>query len=174
MICDANLRLHGTNAWPNAGGAVSLTAGTAIFSTNAVNLDNLIPATGSSGSTSQMRDIGEGDDLYAVLTVATQVSQATGGTFICDIVATSALDGSGTVAVLGNITVPWVTSNTNLAPGAVFVARINPQLASLGTQYLQGRFNATSNNITAGTVYLDIVTDIYDSKKFYAGGFKVT
>lgn len=174
MITDALLRLSGTSANPNVPQTLAtITVGTAVMSTYYVDLNG--PTNVSGGTTSaQNRDIGEGEDLYAVLTVETQFTQATAGTFVVDIIVSDDTAGTSNATVIGNITVPWITSNTNLAPGQVYVARINPQIGTVGQRYLSARYNATGNNITAGKVYLDIVTDIYDSKKFYGGGFKVS
>ncbi len=85
--------------------------------------------------------------------------------------STSETDGSGTITVIGTGVIPFASATA----GAQFAVRINPTLGSTGARYIGVRY---TNNATAwtgtGTIFADIVTDIADSKKFYASGFKVS
>ena len=51
----------------------------------------------------------------------------------------------------------------------------DPRLGALGTtyRYLIVRYTVATGPMTAGTIFADIVTDIYDSTKFYGAGFKI-
>ena len=174
MITDALLRLSGTQgppAVPQDLGAMATGAFT--YSTYYLDLQGSTNASGGT-TTSQIRDIGEGEDLYAFVTVETSIAQATGGTVVFECIVSDAFAGTGNPLVIGSVVVPWVTGNPNLVAGSTFAIRINPQLGTVGQRYLQMRYSATTTGTTAGKVFADITTDIYDSKKFYASGFKVS
>lgn len=168
-MTDALARLSGTSigtapTWVPAGQAITTTA----FSTYA--FDTQSPTNVSGGTTtSQIRDLGEGDDLYCLLTVGAAL---TGGTSVTATVELSDdLSGTNTVVIgtFGTI----VTAS--LTAGAYFACRINPRLGALGTTYRYILVKYTvSGTYTAGTVFADLVSDIYDSKKFYGAGFTVT
>ena len=110
------------------------------------------------------RDIGEGTNLYMVVTVITAF---TGGTSIDFIVKGSTdatiVTGDTTLGSTGAIALASLTA------GAQFVVRINPLIGSLGLRYI-GAFYDVTGTMTAGTVTTDIVTDIQDGKKYYASG----
>ena len=114
------------------------------------------------------RDMGEGQDLYANFAVTTALSGGTSVKFEV-IGATNAALTSG-VVVLGSSDAVLTAS---LVAGYNTAVRINPVIASKGTQYLGVRYTV-SGTYTAGNVTADIVTDIQDGKKFYASGFSVT
>lgn len=174
MITDALLRLSGTQgppAVPQDLGA--MTFGTLYYSTYYLDLQGSTNASGGT-TTAQIRDLGEGEELYAFVTVETTIAQATGGTVVFECIVSDATAGTGNVLVIGSVVVPWVTGNPNLVAGSTFAIRINPQMATVGQRYLQMRYSCTTTATTAGKVFADIVTDIYDSKKFYASGFKVS
>jgi len=173
MIADFNNRLTGPSDTPQT---LTFTAATTYFSDRAIDLRS--PTNTSGGTTTtQMRDLGEGEDLYAVLTVSTATAAGNGVTI--DIIASQNLDASsGTNVVVGTFgTLTTTASSGDLGvAGRHFVCRINPRLRELGTtvRYLQARFtNGATTALTAGAVFVDIVTDIYDSTKFYGSGFKV-
>ena len=113
------------------------------------------------------RDIGEGTDLYMVVTVITAFA---GGTSIDFIVkgSTDATIVTGDTTLGSSGAIPLAS----LTAGAQFAVRINPQIGSLGLRYL-GAFYDVTGTMSAGTVTTDIVTDIQDGKKFYASGFTV-
>lgn len=113
------------------------------------------------------RDIGQGTDLYMVVTVITAFA---GGTSIDFIVkgSTDATIVTGDTTLGSSGAIPLAS----LTAGAQFAVRINPVIGSLGLRYL-GAFYDVTGTMTAGTVTTDIVTDIQDGKKFYASGFTV-
>jgi hypothetical protein len=117
---------------------------------------------------SQARDIGEGTDLYMVVTVITAFA---GGTSIEFIVKGSTdatiVTGDTTLGTSGAIGL------SSLSAGAQFFVRINPQFASTGLRYI-GAFYDVTGTMSAGTVTTDIVLNISDPKKYYSSGFLVT
>lgn len=168
MISDSNLRLSGTST---AGQSHTITASAVFYSTNVVDLAASTNVSGGT-TTSQNRDIGEGEDLYVVFTIGTLATGSAGAVTTAEItISTTSTDGGGTITVLGTVNIPY----TGSVAGQQFVARINPQLGSVGARYLGVRY---TNNATAWTgsptIFADVVTDIADSKKFYGSGFTVT
>jgi hypothetical protein len=176
MINDQLTRLSGTLvAGVDTPQTLTLTATTVYYSENALDLRNPTNVSGGT-TTTQMRDIGEGEDLFAVLTVATNTTLGNGVTI--DVIMSDDLAATNAIVVgtFGVLTTTAVTGDLGVA-GRNFVARINPRLRSLGTtyRYLQIRYtNGTTTAMGQGKVYVDIVTDIYDSQKFYGSGFTVT
>lgn len=174
MITDALLRLSGTNAIPPVPQTLAtITAGTAVYSTYYLDLQSPTNVSGGT-STLQNRDIGEGEDLFVVVTIETTFVQATAGSVTFEVILSDDTAGTTNPTVIGSIVLPWVTGNTNLTAGTPIAIRINPRLGTLGQRYMQMRYNCATNNVTAGKVYADIVTDIYDSRKFYGSGFVVS
>ena len=116
----------------------------------------------------QARDIGEGTDLYMVVTVITGFVAGTSIEFIVK-------GSTDATIVTGDTTLgtSGVIGQANLSAGAQFFVRINPQFASTGLRYI-GAFYDVSGTFSAGTVTTDIVLDISDPKKYYASGFLVT
>ena len=113
------------------------------------------------------RDIGEGDDLYAVFTVGTAFAGGTSVSAAVTIADNAALSTNpATIGMTGTV----VTAS--LTAGAQFVTRLGPRVGSNGQRYL-GVIYTISGTYTAGTITCDIVTDIQDGKKFYASGFTV-
>lgn len=164
MYVDQNLRLSGNFASPNVG--QSITSGT-IYSTNCVDLNSGTNVSGGT-TTAQNRDIGEGQDLYVVCTVGTAFS---GGTNVqVDVIVADDTALTTNTKVIGTFGTILTAALVN---GAEFVARINPQIGTVGQRYLGVRYTV-SGTYSAGTIFADVVSDIYDSKKFYAGGFTVS
>ena len=117
---------------------------------------------------SQARDIGEGADLYMVVTVITGFTAGTSIEFIVKgSTDATIVTGDTTLGTSGAI------GQANLSAGAQFFVRINPQFASTGLRYI-GAFYDVTGTFTAGTVTTDIVLDVSDPKKFYSSGFSVT
>jgi len=143
MITDANLQLSNLQA-------VTVTA----VSTNTVDL-------------SVARDMGEGNDLYAVFTVGTAFAGGTSTKFEV-IGATNAALTTGVVAIGGSD----AQLTAALVAGKQIAVRIDPQIASNGQRYLGARYTVVGTN-TAGTVTCDIVETIGDGRKAYASGFSV-
>lgn len=116
---------------------------------------------------SQARDIGEGDDLYAVFTVGTAFAGGTSAQFSVVVADDAALTTNvTTIAMTGVIT------TANLTAASQFIVRLAPLIGSLGRRYLGGSYTVVGT-MSAGTVTADIVTDIQDGKKSYATGFAV-
>lgn len=171
-MTDALARLSGTSigtapTWAPAGQAITTTA----VSTYA--FDTQSPTNVSGGTTTtQMRDLGEGEDLFCLMTVGTTFTAAGAATLTATVELSDDLSGTNTVVIgtMGSIAVASLTS------GAYFACRINPRLGALGTtyRYILVKYTVATGPMTAGTVFADIVTDIYDSKKFYGSGFTVT
>jgi hypothetical protein len=170
MILDNNLMLGslthstfgsaGTHDFPDVVDLQSNTAYTATASGGVYTV-----AQGS-----QIRDIGEGTDLYVVFTVTTTFAGGTSATFQAVVDSTDDLDTS-----------PKVVGETGAVPlasltiGAQVVVRINPQqaLGSAAVRYL-GANMVTAGTHTAGAVRADVVLDIQDGKRNYASGFVVS
>jgi hypothetical protein len=169
MISDALMRLSGTTASATAaavGQADVLAAGT-YYSTYCVDLNSPTNVSGGT-STTQNRDIGEGEDLYVVFSIPIAFS---GGTQVTmDVIVADNLAGTTNTLVVGTVG-SKVTANLTL--GAYFACRINPQLGTAGQRYLMARYTSTGA-YTVGSIFADVTTDIYDSKKFYGSGFTVT
>lgn len=113
------------------------------------------------------RDIGEGEDLYAVFTVGTAFA---GGTSV-----NAAIVVADDAALTTNVTTIAMTGpvvTASLTAGAQFTVRINPLIGQLGRRYLGASYTVVGT-YTGGTITADIVHDIQDGKKFYASGFSV-
>lgn len=151
MITDRLLTVSGSN---NPGSAI---AGQAItgdaYSTDTIDL-------------LQARDIGEGTSLYMVFTVVQAFNTLTSLDLEVVISANANLS-SHTVIAERNVLLAGLTA------GAQYVVQLPPQIASLGLRYLGARYDVNGTDPTLGSVLAQIVTDIQDGKKFYAGGFTV-
>jgi hypothetical protein len=168
MITDSRLRLHGSDT--AAAAFTTLTAAAVWYSANAMDLNVNTNVSGGT-TTNQNRDIGEGEDLYAVLTVGAASTAGNGVT--AEVIVSDDLAGTTNALVVGSF---GAISQANLqVAGRHFVARINPQLRTVGQRYLQIRFtNGATTAQVACTLFADVVHGIYDSTKFYASGFTVT
>lgn len=170
MISDALLRLSGTTASATAaavGQADILTANT-YYSTYTVDLNSPTNVSGGT-TTTQNRDVGEGEDLYVVFSVGANFVAGTQVTI--DVIVADNLAGTTNTLVVGTV---GIKTLAQLVAGAYFACRINPQLGTAGQRYLMARYTSTGTFTAGGTIFADIVTDIYDSKKFYGSGFTVT
>lgn len=167
MMNDALARLSGNNASPAVAQAITTTA------ISDYAFDTRSPTNVNGGTTTtQMRDLGEGQDLYVTLTVGTAFTAAGAATLTPTVELSDDLSGTNTV-VIGTF---GTIGKAALTAGANFVARINPRLGALGTtyRYIIVRYTVATGPMTAGAVFADIVTDIYDSTKFYGSGFSVS
>lgn len=171
MINDALARLSGTSigtspTWTPTAQAITVTA------ISDYAFDTRSPTNVNGGTTTtQMRDLGEGQDLYVSLTVGTAFTAGGAATLTPTVELSDDLSGTNTV-VIGTF---GTLGLSVLKAGANFVARINPRLGALGTtyRYIIVRYTVATGPMTAGAVFADIVTDIYDSTKFYGSGFKM-
>lgn len=157
MITDANLRLSGTSASPPAGQALGTAAAT-VQATNVVDL-------------SIARDLGEGQDLYLVVS---PVSTAmVGGNITIQVIGGTGVDGNGAInagtTVLGST--PAITAANFTGPVAV---SINPQLRARGFRYISAQYVLGASVTTQPTVVADLVMNLQDGQKYYPSGFSVT
>lgn len=116
---------------------------------------------------SQARDIGEGEDLYAVFTVGTAFAGGTSVNMAIAVADDAAL--SSNVTTIG-MTGPVVTAS--LTAGSQFTVRLGPLMGSTGKRYIGASYTVVGT-YTAGTVTVDIVHGIQDGRKSYASGFSV-
>ena len=116
---------------------------------------------------SQAREIGEGDDLFMVFTVGTAFAGGTSINFNVTVADDAALSTNATTIGMSGVIV-----TASLTAASQFIVRLNPQIGSLGRRYLGATYTVVGT-MSAGTVTADIVSDIQDGKKFYAGGFAV-
>lgn len=131
------------------------------------------------------RDVGEGQDLYAVINITQAVKSAANGGGTIDTVYFEVGVSTDTTPTFVNIAQSAVYAPAQLVEGANITLRINPvTLASAslpvrGLRYLYvrcvvaGTGTVTGANTTDGGKFTcDIVTDIQDGKKFYTSGIK--
>lgn len=171
MINDALTRLHGTSANPPVAAPLSaLTAATSTYSTFYMDLNSSTNVSGGT-TTSQSRDIGEGNPLYCVVTCVAATTGTASLSF--EIIASTDTAGTTGVVVLGTTGVILVA---NLTAGKQFVFPLGTQMEVSGSapRYLQARFTTGAGAAVLGTYFVDIVEDYADSKKFYGGGFAVS
>ena len=151
MIIENNSVLSGTvPATGSVTGQAALpVAGTPVVSTNTIDL-------------SVIRDMGEGEDLYAVFTVVAAYNNLTSLQFEV-IGATNDTLTTGVVSIgsSGPVVLASLTAN------ATFYVRINPQNASKGTQYIGARYSTVGTTPTTGSVCAYITKDIQDGRKYY-------
>ena len=168
MITDSRLRLHGSDT--AAAAFTTLTADAVWYSANAIDLNFGTNVSGGT-TTTQNRDIGEGEDLFVVITIG--AASTAGNGVLAEVIVSDNVAGTTNPLVVGSF---GTISQANLAvAGRHFVARINPQLRTVGQRYLQVKFtNGSTTAQVACTLFADVVTDIYDSNKFYGGGFVVS
>ena len=174
MINDIRARFSGSLGATQTGQSFTNTASAVWYSTNVLDTVGNVPTSGSNPNSNglQYRDIGEGDDLYVLVTIGTVPTGAAGSILTVDVtMSTSDTDGSGTITVIGTTKIPY----ESMIAGAQFAVRINPTLGSTGSRYVGVRYTITSTAWTgSGTLFADLVTDLADSKQFSASGFKVS
>lgn len=161
MIVDALLALSGSISGNTVSGQTVTGTGATVNSTNVVDLASQGVPSG------QVRDMGEGKDLFGRFEV---VTAASGGTSVeMQIIASDDAAQSTNVTVIGT-TGPIAVAS--LTAGARFIARINPRLANLGQRYLSARY-ITVGAVAAGAYYADVGDGIQDGQKFYPSGYAV-
>lgn len=159
MITDSFLRLSG-----------SLTAGaSSSTSTTGQDLSQVAADYNSENviDLSLARDIGEGQQLYAVFTVTEAFTSGGAATLAINVVV-SAAAALTTPTSVGTVSAKAMAA---LTIGAQFVVPLAPLVGSLGLRYLGAIYTIATATTTAGTMTADIVTDIQDGKKYYASGF---
>lgn len=157
MILDNYLVVSGTVPATGVltGQAARPVAATPVVSTDTIDLQNI-------------RDIGEGQDLYMVFTIVAAYTDLTSLTMeVIGATNTALTTGVVSLGSSGAVALASLTAN------ATFAVRINPALYSTGTRYIGARYTTVGTTPAAGTVCAYIVTDIQDGRKFYASGFAV-
>ena len=163
MISDKNLRLFANSSDTTVAQDV-YSAATTVNASYTIDLRSGTNVSGGT-STTQNRDIGEGQDMYLAITVVTGFTGGTSCTFNVFTATDTGTTGRVVIGSSGAIPVGNLTAGTQL------YVRINPVLG-LGQRYLTADAVMVGTS-TTGSVFGDIVTDIADSKKFYGSGFVV-
>lgn len=166
MITDAFLALAGSISGNTVTPASVFGAGTTIVSGSFTG-GNVIDTAAPGNPSGNVRDIGEGGELYLRVQVSTA---AVGGTSM-QFNVVSADDA----AITTNVTVIGTTGAipvASLTAGARFAAELNPRIASIGQRYIGLQVVNVGTN-TAGAIYADIGDGIQDGQKFYPSGFTI-
>lgn len=161
MIQDSLLTLTGSTAGGTFAGANMFGSGATVVSPNAIDVASQGVPSGN------VRDLGEGAELFARVSITTAFSGGTSVQF--QVVASDDTGGVTNPVVLGTSAVIAVASAT---AGSRVAFPISPRLASKGQRYLTVQAVNVGAN-TAGAVFADIGTDIQDGQKFYASGYSV-
>ena len=156
MLQDARLLLSGSiSASDNSITGQTVTGtNTSVLSTNTVDL-------------SQVRDLGEGEDVFGRFQVATAASGGTSVEF--QVIAADDAALTTNVTVIGSTGAIAVASVT---AGARFACNTNPRIASKGQRYVGLRY-VLVGAVSAGAYVGDIGAGIQDGQKFYPSGFAV-
>jgi hypothetical protein len=170
MISDKALRLFAGSSDTNVGQAIATSAAATTYSNYNIDLVGNVPTSGSNPNSNglQYRDIGEGQDLYLAITVSTAFVGGTSVQFVVQAGTDSAQPPTGVIDLGSSNAV----LTADLAAGSQVYVRINPIAAKTGLRYLSAKMVGVGT-FSAGAVFGDVVTDIADSKKFYASGFSV-
>lgn len=170
MILDQFTRLGSTGAITSAGTYSTGTSGVADVIDLQSNTIYSATASGSLytiGQSTQIRDLGAGQDLEVVFTVTTALAGGTNATFQV-VASSSATLASGNV-VVGQV---GVVTTANLTLGAQVIVRVSmQQVAATALRYL-GAQVVTTGTHTAGAISADLVLDVQD-RRVYQGGFTV-
>ena len=127
---------------------------TSVLSTNTLDL-------------SQVRDLGEGTDLFGRFQVATA---AAGGTSVeFQVIAADDAALTTNVTVIGST---GAIPTASLTAGARFACGVNPRIASKGQRYVGLRY-VIVGAMTAGVYVGDVGAEIQDGQKFYPSGFTI-
>ena len=145
MITDALLQLSDAQA-------VTASA----YSTNTIDLGSA-------------RDIGAGEELFAVFTVDQSFATATSVQFQIVISANANLSSHEVLVETPAIAI--ASLNAGRAPIALRLPRTLTN--ALGQRYLGARYTIGGSNATAGQVTCNIVKDVQDVGKHYPSGFTV-
>ena len=157
MYVDANLLVAGSLAL-----GTNVLTGKTVSATNATVVGDNVVDLGAN-----LRDMGEGQALYARFEVTTAFS---GGTSV-EFQVTASDDTS-------QVTNPKVLATTGAIPvaslvaGARFAVPIAPVIGSKGQRYLGVKFVVVGTS--AGAAIADFGLDVQDGQKFYPSGFSVT
>lgn len=161
MYQDALLTLSGSIAGNTITGQTVTGTDTSVLSTNTID------AASGGSPTGQVRDLGEGQELFGRFEC---VTSASGGTSVeMQIISADAANLTGNVTVLGT-TGPIAVAS--VIAGARFACPISPRLASKGQRYYGARY-VFVGAVAAGAYFADVGASIQDGQKFYPSGFAV-
>ncbi len=161
MLIDSLLTLSGSTANGTFAGSDMFGSGTTVVSPNTIDVSSQGVPSGN------VRDMGEGQELFARVEITTSYVGGTSVQF--EVVASDDAAGTVNTTVIGSSEVVAVA---NAIAGARYAFPINPRLAKLGQRYITLQAVNVGIN-TAGAVFADIGTGIQDGQKFYTSGFQV-
>ena len=163
MMVDNNLILSGAVSSTGTVSYQTVTGTGNVLSTNTIDL-----ASGGIPTSGQVRDIGEGRDVYVRWLVGTAQAGATS----VEVQAIYADDAGLTtnVTVVGSSGAIAIAS---LTAGTRGVVEINPRVASRGQRYFGVRYVIVGTS-SAGTFFTDLGDQVTDGQKFYAVGYAVS
>jgi len=166
MITDALLTLAGSISGNTVTPAAVFGVGTTIVSGSFTG-GNVIDTASPGSPSGNVRDMGEGGELY--LRVQMAVAAVGGTSMQFNVIASDNADSTGNVQIIGTTGAIPVAS---LTLGARFAAELNPRIASKGQRYV-GLQVINVGTTTAGSIYADIGLEIQDGQKFYPSGFTI-
>lgn len=134
---------------------------TTVLSTNAIDLaSGGVPA-------SQIRDLGEGDELFMHISTIIAVSGGTSMQF--QLIASDNANGTGNVTVIADTGAIPVAQ---LTLGSRFSASVNPRVGKLGQRYLTAQAISVGTT-TTGTHVIYLGSAVADGQKYYPSGFAI-
>jgi hypothetical protein len=154
MILDKNLTFGATGA---------ITSAATYSCADVIDVRSSTVGTGT-----QNNDIAEGRTINAVFNVATALAGGTNATFRVVMSAADTLTSPVVIASTGAI------ATADLGAGKLIALKLDPGLIGQSSLRYIGAQVVTTGTHSAGNVTAQLVLDIQDGRKFYAGGFSVT
>jgi hypothetical protein len=149
MMTDALLQLSSAQA-------VTVTA----VSTNTIDLG-------------QARDLGPGEDLFAVFTVGTSATAAGAGTVTFQVISSAAADLSSPTVLVQTDAIAKTELTAGRAPIALLIPSTILAAQPIGQRYLGVQYTVATGPLTAGTFSCAITDSKVSTAKHYASGFTV-
>lgn len=130
----------------------------------------LTSAVGSTNTIdlSAVRDIGTGKRLYVVVTVDVAFTDASSNSTL-----TVALEGDSTTTFTPDATDTLFTMAALSAAGSIYVAALDPGMASLQFQYIRLKYTPNNGDFTTCTLTAFLAMDIQQYKS-YAKGYTIS
>lgn len=133
--------------------------------------DDALAITSAVGSTntidlSAVRDIGTGRTLYVVVTVDVAMTDASSNSTLA-----VALEGDSTTTFTPDATDTLFTIPAVTAAGTVFIAALDPGMASLQYRYIRLKYTPANGDLTTGTFTSFLALDV---QKFTAYADAIT
>jgi hypothetical protein len=119
------------------------------------------------GTGTQNNDFAEGRDINAVFNVTTALAGGTNATFRIVMSAADTLTNPVVIASTGAI------ATADLTAGKLIALKLDPGMIGRANLRYIGAEVVTTGTHSAGDVSAQLVLDIQDGKRFYAGGFSV-